>query len=211
MPIDRPSAIARREFMWGAGATLLAACGVMRQVHNTEILSSAPRTAALRTVLGALITSVLPLEHPQFPKLQAAELEATLLELFPIDRDPELATVRSAVMLFDDCAAFPEPPAPFLRDQRENDRSADPAVAAQRAVAHDRAAFERYARAHGGEHFAQQSLAARRAYLELWGQSALATRRRMYRGFRAWVLISAYSRRELWQVIGYDGPLLERG
>lgn len=204
MGTDRPGVIARREFMWGAGATLIAACGVMRQVHNTEILSTAPRTAALHSVLHALVTSVLPFEHPQFPKLTAADLETTLLELFPLDRDPELANVRTAVMLFDDCAAFPAPPAPFLQDQRENTGDE------RRAVAHDRTAFERYAAAYGTGHFAEQSIAARRAYLALWGQSAIDTRRRIYRGFRAWVLISAYSRRELWQAIGYDGPLLER-
>jgi hypothetical protein len=198
MPIDRPAALRRREFMLGAGASLLAACGVMREIHGTETLMAAPRDAEVRAVVSALIPTVLPFEHPRFPALPASELERALFDMFPIDTDPNLADVRSALMLFENCALYDSPPAPFREGEDDT------------ALARDHAQFTRYANRYGTAHFTQQAVPARRAYFKLWGDSALAVRRRLYGGFRAWVMISAYSRPALWAVIGYDGPLLER-
>jgi hypothetical protein len=200
----RLAAIARREFMLGAGAGLLSACSLMRQIQSSEHVLATPPRAAYRPVLGAWVTSVLPFEHPKFPAaLTPSELERVLLELFPLDDDRELADVPPALMLFDDCRLFDTPFAPFVHEQREH------GAAETSATEHDRAAFAAYRARFGDQRFALQSLAARRAYLELWSQSGWIARRRVYRGYKALVMISAYSTRALWQTIGYDGPWLE--
>ncbi len=200
MPIAQSAGPSRRAFMLGAGGVLLAACGVMRQVQSTEVLIAAPPEAAWRPVLRGLIPAVLAFDDPDFPALQLGALEDALLAMFPIHEDPELADVRSMFMLFDACRLFDPPPAPFLVDAVDSG-----------AVEHERRAYAGFADRFGSARFIEQPLPGRRAYLALWGQSALPVRRRIYRGFRGWVLVSAYAQPELWTTIGYDGPLLERG
>jgi hypothetical protein len=200
----RLAAIARREFMLGAGAGLLSACSFMRQIESTEHVLATPPRAAYRPVLGALITSILPFEHPRFPAvLTPSQLEGVLLELFPLGADPELADVPPALMLFDDCPLFDATFPPFVDAQRE--AGEDETSAAE----HDRVAFAAYRARFGDQRFALQSLSARRAYLVLWSQSGWIARRRIYRGYKALVTISAYSTRAMWETIGYDGPWLE--
>ena len=176
----------------------------MGPVQTESDVVATPSRAAYRPVLGALISAVLPLEDPRFPQsLTPLELERVLLELFPLDDDPELVDVPASMMLFDDCELFDREFAPLVHDQRSH--GADEAAAAQQ----DRALFADYAERFGTGRFSLQPLAARRAYLALWSRSGWLARRRIYRGYKALVLISAYSTRALWDSIGYDGPRLQ--
>ena len=201
MAIDQSAGFSRRAFMLGAGGALVAACGVMRRVESTEVLISAPPEAAWRPVIRALIPTVLAFDEPQFPALEQRVFEDALLSMFPLDEDPELAEVRSMLMLFDASELFDPPPAPFLDDLTAADSG---------AVERESRAWAGFVGQFGRARFVEQSLSGRRAYLQLWGQSSLPLRRKIYRGFRGWVLLSAYAQPALWAAIGYDGPLLGR-
>jgi hypothetical protein len=216
MPSLPAAPIARREFLAGAAALLASACGVMAQIRGTEHVLSAPPSEAWRAVLSALITSILPFEHARFPALDAAALEQTLLQLFPIGQEPGLVDVPVALVLFDDCGLFETPLAPFIADERQSLRASHVTsfeldASVQRAAASDRRAFHRYARQFGNARFIDQPVAAQRAYLALWAGSELIARRRVYRGWKSLVTISAYSTEPFWHAIGYDGPLLPQG
>jgi hypothetical protein len=208
--------IARREFLAGAAALLASACGVMAQIRGTERVLSAPPSEAWRPVLRALITSILPFEHARFPALDATSLEQQLLLLFPIGQEPGLVDVPVALMLFDDCALFEAPLAPFIADERQSLRashvsSSELDAFLQRAATSDRRVFHCYSRQFGDARFVDQPLGAQRAYLALWAGSELIARRRVYRGWKSLVTISAYSTEPFWHAIGYDGPLLPQG
>jgi hypothetical protein len=58
--------------------------------------------------------------------------------------------------------------------------------------------------------FVDLSVERQRDYLQLWSTSAFVVRRQFHAAARALIMISAYSLDDLWQAIGYDGPLVER-
>ena len=79
----------------------------------------------------------------------------------------------------------------------------------------DQQAFALFAREHG---IAPQSLPrfrdlpldARRAYFELWRDSASIVKREFHGALRSLVMITTYSMDAAWPYIGYAGPLLQR-
>jgi hypothetical protein len=211
-----PERVGRREFVAGSAALLVSACGVMTQIRGSDRALSMPPPETWRPVLRALLTGILPFEHVRFPAIDVLALEAQLLSMFPIDQAPEFADVPVALMLFDDCALFGTPLAPFIADERRSllanrVASSELPAAIERACDSDRRAFHAYLQRFGDAHFVDQTLEARRAYLVLWSGSELSARRRVYRGWKSLATISAYSTAAFWAAIGYDGPLLEHG
>jgi hypothetical protein len=157
----------------------------------------------------------MPFEHEAFPKVSIASMQHELLRLFPLASDPRYEHVPTALVIFDDVAAFDAPLAPFVEDERvdlalsriEGDQAQR---AIDLAVEKDRVTYAAFHARFGSQRFTQQSLEGALAYLTLWGQSALISRRRVYRGFKSMVAISAYSQVPFWNAVGYEGPLLPR-
>jgi hypothetical protein len=207
-------ALKRRELLVAAGgAVFLGACRLLSQTRGAETLIGKPHPESFRPVLRALLTTFLPFDHPSFPKVRVETLEAELLQLFPLEDDPELATIPKAMLLLDVCEDFDAPLAPFLDDQRLDLRArhlSDEAIdaAIERAVSSDRSALASYLAQHGDARFVEQNAAAREAYLRLWATSALVARRRIYGGLKAITTITAYSLPAFWSAVGYEGPVL---
>jgi hypothetical protein len=208
--------LARREFVLAGGGLFLEACHTLAGARATHALIQTPHPDAWQPVLRSLITTVLPFEDPAFPRVSEDAIFDELERLFPIATAPAFQALPKALMLFDDCALFETPPPPFLDDERGDlAQSRVPAAeidaAVERAERHDGDAWRAHAGRFGGARFTAQPLAARRAYLTLWSQSELVTRRRFYRGVKSLVAITAYSTRPFWDAVGYEGPLLKRG
>jgi hypothetical protein len=208
--------LARRDFILGSGAAFLAACQVMSQVRATDGLIGAPHPDEWHPVLRSLIVTVLPFEHPSFPRVSADDLSDRLRELFGIEEDEDFASFPKALMLFEDCPLFETPAAPFVEDERRDlsmSRVAEGDIdrAVVRAKSRERAAWAAHSARFGQPRFLVQSLDARRAYLALWAESEFITCRRFYRGVKALVMITAYSTQPFWDAVGYDGPLHRHG
>jgi hypothetical protein len=206
----------RRQFLAGSGALFLLSCRVMSQVRASDHLIERPEPTDWHRVMRALAVSVLPFEHPAFPRVTPDEVLAQMGHLFQVDDDPGLETLPRALMLFDDTSLLGTPPAPIVDDERRDlamSRVLDIEGALRLAFAHDGSQAASYAQRFGGAgaSFSDQSLEARRAYLAMWGASAFVTRRRFYRGVKALVGISAYSMKPFWDAVGYEGPLLRQG
>ena len=206
----------RREFLLGVAGSLLSACRVMAQIEGTRSLLTVPVASEWLGVLGALVPTILPFEHPRFPAVGREDVEAELRRLFAIDDDPDFATLPRALLLFDDVPAFESPPAPIVDDQvrdlaERGRRGESTGIGIDEALARDRAEWASYESRYGRARFVDQSIEARRAYLSLWSASELLTRRRFYRGAKSLVCITAYSLRPFWEAVGYEGPLLGRG
>jgi hypothetical protein len=215
-----PSAadLARRDFLLaGALGLLVASCRVMAQVRASDHLVERPEPDVWRPIVGALIVTILPFEHPAFPRgVTPSDIGSQMRTLFRLEDDPDLATLPKALALFDDTAVMPEPPAPFVDDERRDlATSRVPAAEIPRAldaaVSRERSQWQSFERRFGTARFVDHPLEVRRAYFALWSESAFLTRRRFYRGVKALVTISAYSTRPFWQAVGYEGPLLGRG
>jgi hypothetical protein len=208
--------IARREFVLAGGALFLEACDTLAGARATHELIQRPHPDVWQPVLRSLITTVLPFEHPAFPRVSEEALFDELNRLFPIASDPGFEALPKALMLFDDCPLFETPPAPFVDDERRDLAQsrvpeAEIDAALEHAERHDREAWRAHSQRFGGARFTTQSLEARRAYFSLWSQSELVTRRRFYRGAKSLVAITAYSTRPFWDAVGYEGPILKRG
>jgi hypothetical protein len=170
-----------------------------------------------RPVMGALVETLLAFEHPDFPRIELAYVEERLFKHFPIDRSEHFEPLRQALMGFDAIRLFPEVDGWITRSEAallETDgfrREEIERAIAEKARA-DREGFEALLHEHGAEpaHFHAASLPWRRAYLRLWARSGFAARRRFYRTVKPMVLVAAYSLPELWQAIGYSGPLIGR-
>jgi hypothetical protein len=139
---------------------------------------------------------------------------ARLLEMFPVHDDPDLAGLRRGLVVFDDAALFPERLSLLVDAEHEflaaGERTSEPAIdrAIEAAFARDAEAFARVRLHAATDGFAHMRLVDQRAYLKLWSGSAFVLRRRFYRSAKSVVMFAAYSLPELWQAIGYDGPLL---
>jgi hypothetical protein len=188
----------------------------MAEVRGTETLIGKPHPEKWHAVLGSLITTVLPFEHPAFPNVSPAALLAETRRVFRLDEDESFAFLPQALMLFDDASLFDSPLAPIIDDERRSiimSRVSESNIsgAIEQAITHDQDAWKRFANEHGEARFLEQSLEARKAYLALWANSSFITRRRFYRGVKALVTITAYSEKSFWKVVGFEGPLLQRG
>jgi hypothetical protein len=176
-------------------------------------MSPALVPATWHPLLTAMATAVMPFEHPAMPRIDPAELAGEARERFGLDEAAATSVFPRALVLFDDVAGFGVAPSPFLADERTfrargRLARADVAAAVTAAAAADASAWRAYTARFSTTSFAESPLEARRAYLALWRSSDLATRRHFYRGAKAIVTITAYSRRDMWTVIGYDGPLV---
>jgi hypothetical protein len=79
---------ARRIFLKPAAAFAVAGalpgCGVFRNARESALLAPLPHRDDYLPVLRALFETLLPFKHPRFAKLTSAQVEARLLEYFPL-------------------------------------------------------------------------------------------------------------------------------
>jgi hypothetical protein len=220
-PADPPATprgtlISRREILQTAALLAMAGPGCAPLTNNVRlamVASAGLDTPGLAHVLRALIRSVLAYDHPDFASGTQHAVSERLLDYFPIDREPQLKPLTTALAIFDRIDLFPALPPPMRAAERKLiaaegllGSAADAALASREAA--DLRAYEAVRPPQTPAHFSAADLAAARAYLALWGHSAFLMRRRIYRAVRSMVLVAAYSLPSHWSLIGYDGPLV---
>jgi hypothetical protein len=90
-------------------------------------------------------------------------------------------------------------------------RGGDVARVISEIVAADESSFAAFERDHGAsKRFRDLPLDGRRAYLELWRDSASIVKRQFYDSLRSLVMMTTYSMEATWPAIGYAGPLVPR-
>jgi hypothetical protein len=192
----------RREFLAACAVLGLAACGVPGNARLARRVLISPEPEQWQPVLRALAETLVAFDHPRFPRSVSVERVLHALSAhFPVDDADDFASFRRALWLFDDTALFPERLRPFLDGERALGATPEQL---EDAVAHDARAF--HAAPFTGA-FTELTLPERRRYLRLWSNSAFTARRHFYRGGKVLIMISTYSLPELWQAIGYEGPL----
>ncbi len=188
----------RRDFVASCGALVLALSGCQSLLSRTRLAHLAladPHPDDYEPVLGALIATILPFDHPRFPRVSAAEVQERLLALFPLG-DEQYLVLQKGLMVFDRLDLFPVLQTPMV---------ADAATAAQ-----DRGGYLGWRRAFPSDatSFTALQPPARTAYFRLWGQSGFNSKALFYTSAKRLVMITAYSMRDFWRAIGYAGPLL---
>lgn len=210
--------ISRRELLQTAALLALSSEGCAPLAQNLRlavVASGGLSTPALAKLLRALIQAVLAYDHPDFAAGTQGAVAQQLLHYFPIDSDPQLDSLRTALAVFERMDLFATLPPPMRSAERtllraEGCAEADVASLVSQAEAADLRAFDALRRSGLGTRFSDADLPTARAYLDLWSRSAFLMRRRIYRAVRSMILVSAYSLPAHWPAIGYDGPLVDR-
>ncbi|HXD17536.1 MAG TPA: hypothetical protein VN654_11020 [Vicinamibacterales bacterium] len=213
---DRAAGPSRRAFLSACSALVLslAGCGhVSPRMRSAYALLSDPPFTGYQAVLTGIVRAVLPAERSDFP-VTPAQVEARLLRLFELERDPRFLALQKTLVIFEQTDLFAEL-APVdaeltARDARERGLDAAALMAALRRQ--DRELADAFARSlgDGAPRFSTLRLEDQRAYLDLWRRSGFLLKQQFYASARALVMISAYSMEAVWPAIGYDGPLLPR-
>jgi len=201
----------RRDFVASCGALVLALSGCQALLSRTRLASLAladPHPDDYEPVLGALIATILPFDHPRFPPISAAEVQERLLALFPLG-DERYLVLQKGLMVFDDTGLFPVLEPPMVAEARALQGANDAAIAA--CAAQDRRRYVEWRRAFpsGATSFIALQPPARTGYFRLWGQSGFNSKALFYSSAKRLVMIAAYSMRDFWRAIGYAGPLLK--
>lgn len=209
------AAINRRTFLGCCSALALAAAGCSGRSSRTRIgrsLLNDPPPEAYEPVLDHLIRTVLPFEVPGCP-WTPDRVQAHLLSLFPLEREPRFVAVQKTLTVFNDTDVFPDM-VPADAERRAlglpGDEALDARIARKRTE--DGALYQRFAAARNGSdaQFTMLGLDRQRQYFDLWRRSAFIVKRQFYASVRSLVLISAYALEESWPAISYAGPLLPR-
>jgi hypothetical protein len=198
----------------------LGMAGCARLLDNTRLSYLAidePPPESYLPVLQALVRTVLPFDHPRFPPVSPEAINQRLLKIFPFRPDDEKAlTLRRALMIFNEVHLFPAAP-PALLAQELNALGIDDrhSSAWSESVGTLRSADEGiYARFSDGtqatppEHFVDLTPDGRVRYYRLWSQSLFSVKRHFYRSSKTLILVTAWSMDEMWNSIGYAGPLV---
>ena len=201
----------RRDFVASCGALVLALSGCQSLLSRTRLAHLAladPDPDDYEPVLGALIATILPFDHPRFPRVSAAEVQERLLALFPLGEE-QYVVLQKGLMVFDRLDLFPVLQTPMVAEARALQDASDAAIAA--CAAQDRRRYLVWRRAFPSDatSFTALQPPARTAYFRLWGQSGFNSKALFYTSAKRLVMITAYSMRDFWRAIGYAGPLLK--
>ena len=210
--------VSRRTFVSASSilAAALAGCGtrLIDQTRIAEELIVDPDWKSYQPVLRGLIRVILPLDHPEFPKLGIDAIEKRLISMFPLEKEQRFLGLQRMLALFDHVDLFPILSGPLLfEEEKVRDLSGDTSALARTLTAADGRAFEAFAHAHairGRARFSDLSADAQRAYFDLWRDSASVVKRAFHSGMKSLVMITVYSADAMWPAIGYAGPLLPR-
>lgn len=203
----------RREFLGSCASLLVALSGYPSLLTRTPLAQlplNDQHPDGYEPVLRAIVETILPFDHPRFPRVSATEIETNLLALFPLG-DQSYAPVRKGLMLFEELDLFPLLQPPVAAEERALQGATDAEIA-ERAKWDERL-YAEWRRAGPSDHatrFTALGPSLRAGYLRLWGQSAFNGKQRFYHSLKSLVMVTAYSRADLWRSIGYAGPLVEK-
>ena len=203
----------RRGFLASCGvlAAALSGCStVFPRTRLGRLAVNDPHPDEYRPVLRALLTTILPFDHPDFPAVRLEDLETRLLDLFPTERTDDYASMQRALIFFESVDLFPRMHVPLVADERDDFGASN--VEVENRVIADQQAYGGFAREHGigdsERRFTILPPPQRSAYLRLWSHSAFGSKRRFYRSIKSLIMITAFSLPAFWQAIGYTGPVL---
>ena len=214
---DVPDATAsdRRAFVSSCAALVAALSGcsyVFPRTRLGHLALNDPHPDDYRPVLRALLTTLLPFDHPHFPSVTLDQIERRFLRLFPVEREDHYVAMQRALIFFDAVDLFPQRQAPFVADER--DFFGASSVEVEGGVAQDSRRYDDFVSQHGisnsGQSFTALTPPQRSSYVELWSHSAFGSRRRFYRSLKSLIMITCYSLPAFWRAIEYAGPLLEQ-
>ena len=193
---DATCGASRREF--------LASCCVLSLGAN-QLFGQAQDFGSFegKAVMGALIRTILPLEHPDFPRLSGDELGARLNTLFAVANDDERKAANRALQLFNRTDMFAD-----MRSVAGDGHEQSAESRGLERLEHANWIAWRQSHAVNVKAFVELGLPAQRGYLRLWASSGFVERRRFYRSVKSMIMATAYSLEVLWQTIGYEGPLI---
>lgn len=202
----------RRDFLASCGALVLALSGCHSVLSRTQLANlelDDPHPDDYEPVLRALIETILPFEHPRFPRTSVADIQERLLALFPLEAERRYLVLQKGLMVFDRVDLFPLLQTPMVAEERALVNAT--AVAIAERAAQDQGLYEEFRRSFrsDAESFTALQPHARAAYFRLWGQSAFNSKRLFYHSAKSLVMVTAYSMGDFWRVIGYAGPLLK--
>ena len=211
-PPDGAIRVTRRRFLACCSALAVGgqACATLSpDTRSALALLTDPPLADYDQILVALIRTVLPCEQAAFP-ITAAQVQARMLRMFRLERDPRFLLLQRSFVLFDQTDLFPH----FVPLAREEHRlrgttdapGAGPVSADD--LTHDRELYASFAGAAAPSRFISLTLDRQREYFDLWRRSRFLLRREFHATSRSLVMITAYSMAEVWSAIGYAGPLL---
>ena len=199
---DASIALTRRRFLACCSALACAGCASLApDMRSAYALIIDPPLADYEPILRALIGTVLPLEVPAFP-VTGPQVQARLLRLFRLERDPRFMLLQRSFVLFDQTDLFRDV-APLAMEEKGERRGTK-----DEGERHDRDLYSRFATHGTPTRFTALPLDRQREYFDLWRRSRFLLRREFHAAARSLVMGSAYSMPETWGVIGYAGPLL---
>lgn len=211
--------ISRRSFIIACSALTLGLSGCTSLLKNTRYTSYFmidPSPNQYVPILRAVIKAVLPFEHPKFPAITVEELEHQFLTYFPLEGDDKIKAIPQGLLIFNDLSLYAHPLAPliaqeeFLFDDLDPIQEVEQKELIEGKLQEDQKSYKEFSNSLSSlaADFTDLPLDESRNYLKLWATSSFGIKRRFYRSLKTLIMISAYSRKELWQSIGYDGPLL---
>jgi hypothetical protein len=174
-----------------------------------------PAWTAYRPILHAVITTLLPLEDPEFPKITAEAIEQRLIRLFPLEREQQFLGLQRTIVLFDQLDLFTMFSGPLRSEEmKARDvvrRGGQSASIARQIREQDAEAFRSFSSTAGGAtRFTALAPEHRAHYLMLWRDSASIVKRQFFSALKAIVMVTTYSMDKAWPAIGYAGPLIAR-
>ena len=210
--------LTRRAFVGTAPFAAAALVGCARSVYGPARFAEAfvidPSWTAYRPILHAVITTLLPLDDPAFPKIPAESIERRLITLFPLEQEQKFLGLQRTIVLFDEINLFTAFSGPLLAEEmKARDvarRKGDWRSIAQEIREQDSEAFRRFAAEGVAGRFTDLAPQRRTQYLALWRESASVVKRQFHSSLKALVMITTFSMDEVWSAIGYAGPLLPR-
>jgi hypothetical protein len=173
-----------------------------------------PAWNVYRPILHAIITTLLPLDDPAFPKISAESIEHRLTTLFPLEKEQKFLGLQRTIVLFDEVDLFNTFSGPLLAEEMKArdvaGRGGEWRTIAQEIRDRDGEAFRRFAAEENASRFIALAPHRRAQYLALWRDSASIVKRQFHSALKSLVMITTYSTDEAWSAIGYAGPLLPR-
>jgi hypothetical protein len=185
----------------------------MPGIRFARIFIPAPHPDEYMPVLLAAIRAILPFDDPRFPQLSPQDIADELVELFPLQEQRYNVLVRS-IMYFNEITLFPYVPEPLIDEERNalamsgaEDRSIQETIDADRR--HESEIYHGFAVTLTTEtKFLDLSLDKQRGYIHLWKQSDFIVKRQFHDALKAFVMVTTYSRDDVWKAINYEGPIL---
>ena len=184
---DAALGLTRRKFLACCSALAAAGAGcasLAPDMRSAYALIVDPPLADYELILRALIGTVLPLEVPAFP-VTGQQVEARLLRLFRLERDPRFLLLQRSFVLFDQTDLFPHF-APLTEEEKDEGRRTQ-----DEGEAHDRDLYARFAGHGAPARFTALPLDRQREYFDLWRQSRFLLRREFHATARSLAMVSA--------------------